>query len=243
MPIKAHTTHLYRFPIIQNGTHWYHSHTGLQEQIGMYGNFIMLKKSDDKTFRKGIDDLPAVPIVLSEWTDLKPNNIHRMLHNANDYPALKKNSVQSYSEALKEGHFKTKVINEWKRMLAMDVSDVYYEKILINGSTEKQFTQFKPGDKVRLRVSNGGASTYFWLTYAGGKMEVVANDGNDVIPVLVDRLIIAVAETYDIIITIPEYDASFEFLATSEDRTNSVSMYLGSGPKQLTDPLPKLKYF
>jgi FtsP/CotA-like multicopper oxidase with cupredoxin domain len=52
MPIKPNTTHVYSFPIIQNGTHWYHSHSGLQEQIGMYGNFIMLKKSDDKTFRK-----------------------------------------------------------------------------------------------------------------------------------------------------------------------------------------------
>lgn len=90
MPIKPNTTHIYRFPIIQNGTHWYHSHSGLQEQIGMYGNFVMLKKQDDKSFRKGIDDLPTLPIVLSEWTNIKPENIHRMLHNANDYPALKK---------------------------------------------------------------------------------------------------------------------------------------------------------
>jgi FtsP/CotA-like multicopper oxidase with cupredoxin domain len=133
MPIKPNTTHIYKFPIIQNGTHWYHSHSGLQEQIGMYGNFVMLKKADDKTFRKGIDDLPTLPIVLSEWTNVKPENIHRMLHNANDYPALKKNSVQSYGEAIKAGHFKTKLKNEWKRMLAMDVSDVYYEKILMNG--------------------------------------------------------------------------------------------------------------
>ncbi len=243
LPIKPHSEYIYKFPVIQNGTHWYHSHSGLQEQIGMYGSLIFNKKTSDSTFRPGIDDLPSLPIILSEWTDYNPNNVHRMLHNASDWFAIKKGTTQSYAEAIKQGHFKTKLINEWKRMLAMDVSDVYYNKLLINGSTEKQFTQFKPGDKVRLRVSNGGASTYFWLTYAGGKMEVVANDGNDVIPVLVDRLIIAVAETYDIIITIPEYEASFEFLATSEDRTNSVSMYLGSGPKQLTDPLPKLKYF
>ena len=59
-PIKPHSTYTYRFPIIQHGTHWYHSHSGLQEQIGMYGSFIM-KRMDDPTFRKGIDDLPAVP--------------------------------------------------------------------------------------------------------------------------------------------------------------------------------------
>jgi FtsP/CotA-like multicopper oxidase with cupredoxin domain len=243
MPIKPHTTHLYKFPIIQNGTHWYHSHSGLQEQIGMYGSFIMNKREDDKTFRKGIDDLPTIPVVLSEWTNYNPNNVHRMLHNATDWFAIKKGTTQSYAEAIKQKHLKTKLKNEWKRMLAMDVSDVYYNKFLMNGINEQQLSQFKGGDKVRLRVSNGGASTYFWLTYAGGKITVVANDGNDVEPVDVDRLIIAVSETYDIIVTIPNDSTSYEFLATSEDRINSASMYLGNGIKQLTAPLPKLKYF
>lgn len=248
MPIKPNTTHIYKFPIIQNGTHWYHSHSGLQEQIGMYGNFVMLKKPDDKTFRKGIDDLPTVPIVLSEWTDYKPENIHRMLHNATDWFAIKKNATQSYAEAIKAGHFKTKLKNEWKRMLAMDVSDVYYDKVLMNGNPISEIKNFdgkqlKAGDKVRLRISNGGASSYFWLTYAGGKITVVANDGNDVEPVEVDRLIIAVSETYDVIITIPAENAAYEFLATTEDRTKSASYYFGNGIKQLKSPQPRLKYF
>jgi CopA family copper-resistance protein len=243
MPIKSHTTHLYKFPIIQHGTHWYHSHSGLQEQIGMYGSFIMNKRKDDPTFRKGIDDLPTVPVVLSEWTNYNPKNVHRMLHNATDWFAIKKGTTQSYAEAIKHKHFKTKLKNEWKRMLAMDVSDVYYDKFLMNGKNESQLSQFKAGDKVRLRISNGGASSYFWLTYAGGKITVVANDGNDVEPVEVDRLIIAVSETYDVILTIPNDSTSYEFLATSEDRINSTSLYLGNGIKQLTSPLPKLKYF
>lgn len=217
MPIEPGTTHKYTFPIIQNGTHWYHSHSGLQEQIGMYGMFIMNKKENDKTFRKGIDDIPTVPVILSEWTDLKPENVHRMLHNASDWFAIKKGSTQSYAEAIKQGHFKTKIGNEWKRMNAMDVSDVYYEKFLINGKNESQLTQFKGGDKVRLRIANGGASSYFWLTYAGGKITVVASDGNDVEPVEVDRLLIAVSETYDIIVTIPADKTSYELLATAED--------------------------
>jgi FtsP/CotA-like multicopper oxidase with cupredoxin domain len=248
MPIKPNTTHIYKFPIIQNGTHWYHSHSGLQEQIGMYGNFVMLKKPDDKTFRKGIDDLPTVPIVLSEWTDYKPENIHRMLHNATDWFAIKKNATQSYAEAIKAGHFKTKLKNEWKRMLAMDVSDVYSDKVLMNGNPISEIKNFdgkqlKAGDKVRLRISNGGASSYFWLTYAGGKITVVANDGNDVEPVEVDRLIIAVSETYDVIITIPAENTAYEFLATTEDRTKSASYYFGNGIKQLKSPQPRLKYF
>ena len=243
MPIAPHTTHKYSFPIIQNGTYWYHSHSGLQEQIGLYGLFIINKKKGDPTFRKGIDDLPTVPVILSEWTDLKPENVQRMLHNANDWFAIKKGTTQSYSEAIKQGHFSTKVTNEWKRMNAMDVSDVYYEKFLINGKNENQLSQFKPGEKVRLRIANGGASSYFWLTYGGGKITVVASDGNDVEPVEVDRLIIAVSETYDIVVTIPKDNKSFAFLATAEDRTGSASLFLGDGVKQPVAHLSKLKYF
>jgi len=243
MPIEPNTTHIYRFPIIQNGTHWYHSHSGLQEQIGMYGSLILNKRTDDPTFRKGIDDLPTVPIVLSEWTDYKPENIHRMLHNASDWFAIKKGTTQSYAEAIEVGHLKTKLTNEWKRMLAMDVSDIYYDKFLINGRNESQLTQLKGGDQVRLRISNGGASSYFWLTYAGGKIKVVANDGNDTKPVEVDRLIIGVSETYDVVVTIPNNGLAYEFLATPEDRTKSTSIYLGNGPVQLKSRMPKLKYF
>jgi FtsP/CotA-like multicopper oxidase with cupredoxin domain len=248
MPIEPNTTHIYRFPIIQNGTHWYHSHSGLQEQIGMYGNFVMLKRENDPTFRKGIDDLPSIPLVLSEWTDYNPKNVHRMLHNANDWFAIKKNTTQSYGEAIKAGHFKTKLTNEWKRMLAMDVSDVYYDKVLINGnqSTDLKSIDEKPlkaGDKVRLRISNGGASSYFWLTYAGGKITVVASDGNDVEPIEVDRLLIAVSETYDVVVTIAAENTAYEFLATTEDRIKSASLYIGNGIKQLKSPQPKLKYF
>lgn len=243
MPIEPNTTHIYRFPIIQNGTHWYHSHSGLQEQMGMYGSLILKKRDDNLTFRKGIDDLPSVPIILSEWTDEHPNNIQRMLHNGTDWFAIKKNSVQSYSEAIKAGYFKTKLANEWKRMQAMDVSDIYYDRFLVNGLPEMQLSQFKAGDQVRLRISNGGASSYFWLTYAGGKITVVANDGNDVEPVVVDRLIIGVSETYDVVVTIPAENASYELLVTPEDRTQSASVFLGSGVKQRQSPLPKLNYF
>lgn len=246
MPIGPHTTHKYTFPIVQSGTHWYHSHSGLQEQIGMYGALILKKKDSDPTFRKGIDDLPAIPVVLSEWTDYKPENVHRMLHNASDWFAIKKGTTQSYAEAIRSGHFKTKFTNEWKRMLAMDVSDVYYDKFLINGSNESManvLSKSKAGDKVRLRISNAGASSYFWLTYAGAKITVIANDGNDVEPVEVDRLIIGVSETYDVVVTIPADNTAYEFLATPEDRTKSASLYIGKGIKQLASPLPKLNYF
>lgn len=234
MPIKPGTTHIYKFPIVQHGTHWYHSHTGLQEQIGMYGSFIMNKRAEW--------DIPTLPITLSEWTDMNPKEVDRSLHAASDWFAIQKGSTQSYSEAIKGGYFKIKVANEWKRMNAMDVSDVYYDRFLVNGKNQNEQPQFKAGDKVRLRLANAGASTYFWLKYAGGKMTVVATDGNDVEPVEVDRLIIAVSETYDVIVTIPE-DKSYEFLVTAEDRTKSASLWLGTGPKVPATPLARLKYF
>lgn len=246
-PIKAGETKLYTFPIVQNGTYWYHSHTTMQEQSGLYGAFIIKKKANSPKVRES-DLIPDYSLVLSEWTDYKPKNVHRMLHNATDWFAIKKNAAQSYAEAAQAGHFKTKLKNEWKRMMAMDVSDVYYDKFLTNGKPENSWnllsgSRAKAGDKVRLRVVNGGASTYFWLKYAGGKITVVANDGEDVEPVEVDRLIIAVAETYDLVVTIPADSTAFEFLATAEDRTKSTSLWIGSGIKQLALPLPRLKYF
>ncbi len=234
MPIKPGATHLYKFPIIQNGTHWYHSHTMLQEQIGMYGAFIIKKRKEW--------DIPSIPLVLSEWTNMKPEEVQRSLHAASDWFSIKKGTTQSYAEALKTGNFKTKVANEWKRMNAMDVSDVYYDKFLINGENQYHQPQFKAGDKVRLRIANAGASSYFWLKYAGGKITVVATDGNDVEPVEVDRLIIAVSETYDVVVTIPE-NKSYEFLVTPEDRTKSASLWLGQGEKVAAGKMPKLKYF
>lgn len=234
MPIKPKEVYLYKFPIIQHGTHWYHSHTGLQEQIGMYGAFIINKRKEWT--------IPTLPVVISEWADMKPEEIDRSLHNASDWFAIKKGATQNYAEAITSGNLKTKLSNEWKRMNAMDVSDVFYDKFLINGKNQNEQPQFKAGTAVRLRIANAGASDYFWLHYAGGKITVVATDGNDVVPVEVDRLIIAPSETYDVVVQIPA-QKSYEFLVTPEDRSKSTSLWLGSGEKVPAIKLPRLNYF
>lgn len=246
-PIEPNTVHTFTFRLSQSGTYWYHSHTGLQEQIGMYGSLTINKKNDDPTYRE-FDELQSYNVLLSDWTNMNPNTVHRYLHNANDWFAIEKGTVQSYGEALVEGHFWTKIENEWKRMLAMDVSDVYYEKFLINGKNEINLPElnnsnFKAGDKIRLRIANGSASTYFWLNYSGGKLTVIANDGVDVEPVVVDRLIIGVSETYDVVITIPDRDKKYQFMATSEDRIGSAILNIGDGELVAQTPLPRLKYF
>ncbi|MEH7888766.1 multicopper oxidase domain-containing protein [Elizabethkingia meningoseptica] len=239
-PIKPGETYVYRFKISQNGTYWYHSHQGLQEQMGMYGMLVFRKRGEAETDRKVQAD---IPVMLSEWTNEHPHQVMRRLQmGVADWYAIKKKSVQSYSEAIESGNFFTKLKNEWKRMEAMDISDVYYDKFLLNGQPSTEYKKLKAGDKVRLRVANGGASSYFWLTYAGGKITVVGNDGNDVEPVEVDRLIIGISETYDIEVTIPE-NKSFEFRSTSEDRTGYASLWLGNGEKVEAPGLKRLMLF
>lgn len=244
-PIKAMKTHIFKFPIVQNGTYWYHSHTMLQEQNGMYGAFIIHKRVPSLLERakgEATENEPEQTLVLSDWTDENPHQVLRSLHNATDWYAIKKNSTQNYIEALGKGYLGTKLANEWKRLLPMDVADVYYNQFWINGKQKSVNQDFKAGDKVRLRIVNGGSSSYFWLQYAGGKMTVVASDGIDVAPVEVDRMIIAVAETYDVVVTIPE-NGSYEFRATAEDRTNFASIFLGNGTEIKAPTLPKLNYF
>lgn len=237
--VKPGETHLYKFRVSQNGTYWYHSHEGTQEQIGMNG-ILVFKKREKQGEQKFDAD---IPVLLGEWTDENPKQIMRRLHmDAGDWWAIKKGAVQSYSEAINSGNFGTKLLNEWKRMEAMDVSDVYYNNFLINGKISSDYSNLKAGDKVHLRVVNGGSSSYFWLNFGGGKITVIGNDGNQVEPVEVDRLIVGISETYDIEVTIPE-DKSFEFRATSEDRQGHASLWLGSGEKVSAPNLPRLDFF
>ncbi len=233
-PIKAHSTHVFRFPIVQTGTYWYHSHTMLQEQSGMYGAIVIQPKTHSV--------IPEEVVLLSDWTDENPNQVERSLHYATDWYAIKKGATQNYLQAIKEKKFGVKITNEWKRMMAMDVSDVYYDALLTNGKTTELKPLYKAGDKIRLRIINGSSSTYFWLGYAGGKMSVIANDGAVVEPVEVDRLIVGVSETYDVMVTIPE-SGSYELRATAEDRTRATSLWLGAGTKYAAPVLPRLKYF
>ena len=217
--------------------HSMHNMQGMNMAGMDHGNMQMnMPEKGDGSYNK------EQTIVLSEWTDEKPSQVQRRLRTVNDWYAIKKGSTQSYSEAIAAGHFGTKLTNEWKRMNAMDVSDVYYDRFFINGKAEAEAPQYKAGDRVRMRIVNAGASSYFWVGYGGGKMTVIANDGNEVVPIEVDRLIVGVSETYDVVVTIPD-NMSYEFRATPEDRTKAASLWLGSGMKMPAPVLPRLKYF
>ncbi|MGM5629340.1 multicopper oxidase domain-containing protein [Apibacter raozihei] len=240
-PIKAGETVVYKFPIIQNGTYWYHSHTGLQEQDGMYGAFIIDKKDEKITY-------PEHTVLVTDWTNANSNDVLRRLYFHDDWAEIQKNKIQkgvtqSYLEAIQQGHLGTKIKNEWKRMSAMDVSDVYYDQIQINGKQEDTI-KVNHNKRVKLRIINGGSSSYFWVTYSGGKMQVVAADGKDVEPVTVDRFIMGNGETYDVWVEVPDDSMSYELLATTEDRTRTASLWVGNGGHKMpAERLKPLKYF
>lgn len=234
-PIQSGASFTYEYPVKHHGTYWYHSHTGLQEQRGIYGSMVFHPKEGEKV--KADHD---IVVVLSDWTDENPNKVMHNLKKSDDYYALKKNSVQSWLKVIQHGKqaIKNRINGAWIRMGPMDISDVGYDAFLVNGVKEQRLPNIQSGDTVRLRVINAAASSYFYFEYAGGAMNIVSADGVDVEPVKVNRQRIAIAETFDVIVTIPD-DGAFEFRATSEDVTGYSSLVLGSGSLVHAPDMPK----
>lgn len=234
-PIKPGTSFTYEYPVTHHGTYWYHSHTGLQEQRGVYGSMVFHPASAEQVAA----DSEAV-IVLSDWTDENPDKVLHNLKKSDDYYALKKDSVQSWKKVIAHGpdSIRNRIDGAWIRMGPMDLSDVGYDAFLANGEREYSLGDVEPGSTVRLRVINAGASTYFHFQYAGGPMTIVAADGVDVVPFAVDRQRIAIAETFDVIVTVPEAGAA-EFRATAEDGTGYSSVILGSGAITRAPDIPR----
>lgn len=232
--IRPGDTYMATFPIVQNGTYWYHSHTGFQEQKGLYGAIVIQPRQPDP--------VPSQEVVLSDFTTQNPHEVLRQVKKHTDWYAIKRNAVQSYGKALFSGNFGKQLWLEWKRMPGMDLADIYYDAFLANGRPAFDYPDLKAGDTLRLRIINGSASSHFWLHYAGGQMRVVAADGIEVDPVAVDKLLIATAETYDVEVTLPA-DGRYEFRATSWDRYRHTSIWLGTGTEHPAQPLGKIDYF
>lgn len=234
-PIKASSVYTFMFPLIQSGTYWYHSHTMLQEQSGLYGSIVIHPAKEKVKLKEYV-------LLLSDWTDQKPMQVLRNLKKGSEWSAIKKGAVQSYGEAIAAGYLKDKLKQEWQRMTPMDVSDVYYDKFLMNGKETNYFKDVKPGEVIRLRVINGSASSYFNLQYAGGNLRIVSSDAINVQPLDVNKLEIAIAETYDLLITVPE-NGSAELRATSWDVMGYSSAFFGNGTEIKAPEIPKLNYF
>ena len=230
-PIAPGQTFIYEFDLRQSGTYWYHSHTMLQEQRGLFGALVIEPK-DEGAF----DRLRDHVVVLSDWTDEDASSVLHTLKRGSEWYSLRKGSGQSVLGAARLGMLGAYFSRELQRMPPMDLSDVYYDRFLLNGAPQQSLAA-KPGEKIRLRVIAGSASTFFYLQFAGGPLQVIAADGQPVEPFDEQRLLIAVAETYDVIITMPA-DGSYEFRATAHDGSGQASLWIGAGPRHAAPDIP-----
>jgi CopA family copper-resistance protein len=239
-------TFTYRFEVKQTGTYWYHSHSGFQEQTGLYGPIVILPKGADRV-RADRDYV----VMLSDWTDEKPERVMANLKKMSDFFNNKQPTFGEFVQDIQRMGFaaavdKRKMWNQM-RMMPTDFSDVTASRnisgalrFLINGATaEKNWTGiFRPGEKVRLRFINGAATTIFDVRIPGLKMTVVSADGQDVEPVAVDEFRISVAETYDVIVE-PAEDRAYTIFAQSIGRSGSVRATLAPRPG-MQAPVPDI---
>ncbi len=212
-------TFTYRFPIQQAGTYWFHSHSGFQEPDGAYGA-IVIEPRDGERIRTDRDYV----VQLADKHPHPGSRIMRNLKRMPDYYNRSQRTLQTLIEDSRQDSLKAALKDRgmWGRMRMMptDIEDVQGFTALINGrSTSQNWTGlFRPGEKVRLRIVNSSAMTYFDMRIPGLKMTVVQADGNDVKPVTVDELRVAVAETYDVIVQ-PRENKVYSIIAESMGRT------------------------
>ncbi|OVZ84279.1 copper resistance system multicopper oxidase [Yersinia intermedia] len=218
--IEPNDTYVYTFQVNQNGTYWYHSHSGLQEQEGVYGA-IIIDAREPEPFKYDREHV----VMLTDWTDENPQRLLSKLKKQSDYYNVNKPTVGSFFRDVNTKGLSATIADRkmWAemKMNPTDLADVsgYTYTYLMNGQAPlMNWTGlFTRGEKVRLRFINGSAMTYFDVRIPGLKMIIVAADGQYVEPVTVDEFRIAVAETYDVIVE-PTEDACTIF-AQSMDRT------------------------
>ena len=235
----------YKFKVNQNGTYWYHSHSGLQEQLGVYGALVIDAK-EPEPFSYDRDYV----VLLSDWTDENPTRVLAKLKKQSDYYNQHRRTVGDFIDDVSEMGWSAAVADRkmWAvmKMSPTDLADVsgYTYTYLMNGQApDGNWTGiFKPGEKIRLRFINASAMTYFDVRIPGLKMTVVAADGLHVKPVSVDEFRIAVAETYDVIVE-PDSEQAYTVFAQSMDRTGYARGTLAvqeglSAPVPSPDPRP-----
>ncbi len=218
--IKPGETYTYRFQIRQSGTYWYHSHSGTQEQAGLYGSIVIEPQTPD-VVRADRDYV----VVLSDFTDEDSDEILRNLKSDSGYYNYGKRTIGDFfSDAARDGLWTTiRDRLDWgeMRMDPTDLADVSGYTFLVNGKSPAQNWTglFKPGERVRLRFINASAMSYFDVRIPGLKLIVIQADGQNVQPVPVDEFRIAVAETYDVIVT-PADDKAYTIFAEPIDRSS-----------------------
>jgi CopA family copper-resistance protein len=239
--IQPGETFEYQFAVNQSGTYWYHSHSGFQEQTGLYGALV-IDPIEPEPFSYDRDYV----VMLSDWTDEDPEDVYKTLKKLSHYYNIRGRTVGDLMRDIdQEG-----VRNTWRaramwnqmRMNDRDIADVtgYTYTFLMNGQTPaKGWTGlFKRGEKIRLRIINGAGMSFFDVRIPGLKMTVVAADGQYIQPVTVDEFRIGVAEIYDVIVE-PQADVAYSIFAQAMDRSGYARGTL-TPDLNLTAPVPTM---
>lgn len=237
----------YRFLVRQAGTYWYHSHSGFQEQRGLYGPLIIHPR-EPEPFEYDREHV----VMLTDWTDEDPARVLGKLKKRSDYYNVRQRTVGDFFRDARTHGLGNTIAERaaWgrMRMSASDLADVTgatYTYLMNGMPPAANWTGlFAPGERVRLRIINGSSMSYFDLRIPGVKMTVVASDGQSVHPVSVDELRIAVAETFDVIVE-PRGQDAFTIFAQAMDRTGYACGTLAvrpglSAPVPALDPRPTL---
>ena len=213
-------TFVYRFPVLQNGTYWYHSHSGFQEQLGLWGAIVIEPREKDP-----IEYDRDYVVLLSDWTDTKPETLYSNLKKQSDYYNFHRRTAGTFIEDGKNKGPHSTLANRltWGRMnmTPTDIADVtnatYIYLMNGNPAAANWTALFTPGERVRLRFINASAMTLFDVRIPGLTMTVVQADGNCVQPVAVDEMRLGVAETYDVIVQ-PHEERAYTLFAQPESR-------------------------
>jgi CopA family copper-resistance protein len=239
--IPSGETFTYRYPVRQSGTYWYHSHSGLQEQLGHYGQLVVDPVEPDPV---GYD--VEYPVVLSDWTFEDPHRVLWKLKTMEGYynfqrPTLANLDDQMEATGMSLGEVLGKRL-AWDRM-RMDPTDIAditgaTYTYLMNGRAAHENPTFvaRPGQRVRLRMVNASTMTFYDVRIPGLPMTVVQADGQNIKPVETDELRIAVAETYDVVVTLPD-DQPRTLFAETMDRSGHARGTLASR-KGMSAPVP-----
>ena len=240
--IDPQQSYAYEFPVRQNGTYWYHSHSGFQEQIGVYGP-IIIDAAEPEPFAYDSEFV----LMLSDWTFEDPEDVMKNLKIRDDYYNYNRRTVgELFADARNDGWSATLADRRmWgsMRMKAADIADITAAtySFLLNGlDADRNWTGlFTLGQRIRLRVINGSAQTFFNVRIPGLEMTVVQADGQNVDPVDIDEFQIGVAETYDLIVQ-PTENRAYTIVAESMDRSGFARGTLA--PQDgMTAPVPPLR--
>ena len=238
----------YRFKVVQSGSYWYHSHSGFQEQLGVYGALIIDPK-EPEPFSYDRDYV----VFLSDWTDESPARVLAKLKKRSDYYNRGRRTLGDFINDVADNGWSDTVSERWAwakmNMSPTDLADISgatYTYLLNGQAPDGNWTGlFQPGERIRLRMINGSAMSYFDFRIPGLKLTVVAADGQNVEPVQVDEVRLAVAETLDVIVEPDGSQDAYTLFAQAMDRSGYARGTLAvrdglQAPVPEPDPRPEL---